>query len=193
VRRAGREESEGAATTVDDSTAAQTRFTHPLCLTKLGQVNFAERVRTETVNICDAKAQLSGLIQQAADGKDVIIGRNGKPVARLTQLAANKRVIAFGLLKGKMSIADDFDAPLPKSILDSFESRQCVCRSIRKFFWLVVDDWRFRASVATAWRPRGDHVATTRQARGNLSGRPTRSMSRRHHSRKFRSNPHSAS
>jgi len=62
----------------------------------------------ETVNICDAKAQLSKLIQQAADGKDVIIGRNGKPVARLTQLAANKRVMTFGLLKGKMLIADDW-------------------------------------------------------------------------------------
>lgn len=77
----------------------------------------------EIVNIYDAKAQLSKLIQQAADGEDVIIGRNGKPVARLTRLAANKRVITFGLLKGKISIADDFDAPLPKSTLDSFEGR----------------------------------------------------------------------
>ena len=114
----------------------------------------------ETVNICDAKAQLSGLTQQAADGKDVITGRDGKPVARLTQLAANKRVMTFGLLKGKMLIADDFDAPLPKSTLDSFESRQCVCRSIRKFFWLVVDDWRFRASVATTWQPRNNRAVT---------------------------------
>jgi prevent-host-death family protein len=40
----------------------------------------------ETVNIYEAKAKLSKLISQAAAGDDVIIGRNGKPVARLTQI-----------------------------------------------------------------------------------------------------------
>jgi len=92
-------------------------------MSRLCQFNFVEGIQMEVVNISQAKAQLSKLIRQAADGEDVIVARNGKPVARFTQLAANKRVITFGLLKGKMSIAEDFDAPLPKSILDSFEGR----------------------------------------------------------------------
>jgi hypothetical protein len=35
--------------------------------------------------------------------------------------ALGKLPIRFGLLKGKISVAEDFDAPLPADILDSFE------------------------------------------------------------------------
>lgn len=41
-----------------------------------------------TVNLYDAKTQLSKLVDEAASGKDVIIARAGKPVARLTRLDA---------------------------------------------------------------------------------------------------------
>jgi len=51
----------------------------------------------------------------------VIITRAGKPVARLTRLAEPKRKIRFGLLKGKIKIAKDFDAPLPEEVLAEFE------------------------------------------------------------------------
>jgi prevent-host-death family protein len=77
----------------------------------------------ETVNIYEAKAKLSKLISQAAAGDDVIIGRNGKPVARLTQIEEKKRVIRFGLLKGKIKIAKDFDEPLPDEIIAAFQGR----------------------------------------------------------------------
>ena len=76
-----------------------------------------------TVNIYEAKTQLSKLVDQAANGEDVIIARNGNPVARLTTLKAEKRPIQFGLLEGKGWIADDFDAPLPDDILAGFEGR----------------------------------------------------------------------
>jgi prevent-host-death family protein len=75
----------------------------------------------ETVNIYEAKAKLSKLISQAAAGDDVIIGRNGKPVARLTQIEEKKRVVRFGLLKGKIKIAKDFDEPLPDEIIAAFQ------------------------------------------------------------------------
>jgi prevent-host-death family protein len=76
------------------------------------------------VNIYQAKTQLSKLIEQAAGGQDVIIARGGKPVARLTQLqAAAPRKIQFGLLKGKVKIARDFDAPMPDEVLGQFEGR----------------------------------------------------------------------
>ncbi|MBS0325220.1 MAG: type II toxin-antitoxin system Phd/YefM family antitoxin [Proteobacteria bacterium] len=65
------------------------------------------------VNIYDAKTRLSSLVDLAAAGEDVVIGRNGKPVARITALAPPKRSIRFGVLKGRIKLADDFDAPLP--------------------------------------------------------------------------------
>ena len=74
-----------------------------------------------TVNIFEAKTQLSKLIQIVENGGDVIIARAGKPVARLTQLEPKKHTIRFGLLKGKIHVADDFDAPLPPEMLAEFE------------------------------------------------------------------------
>jgi prevent-host-death family protein len=76
-----------------------------------------------TVNIFEAKTQLSKLVTTVEGGEDVIIARAGKPVARLTQLEPKKRPIRFGLLKGKLHIADDFDAPLPDDVLAEFEGR----------------------------------------------------------------------
>jgi antitoxin (DNA-binding transcriptional repressor) of toxin-antitoxin stability system len=76
-----------------------------------------------TINIYEAKTQLSKLVEQAASGTDVIIARGGKPVARLTRLQTPQRKIRFGLLKGKVKIAKDFDAPLPDDVLGQFGGR----------------------------------------------------------------------
>ncbi|HUH62153.1 MAG TPA: type II toxin-antitoxin system Phd/YefM family antitoxin [Terracidiphilus sp.] len=77
----------------------------------------------QTVNIYEAKTQLSKLADLAAGGTDIVIARAGKPIARLTRLKEPKRPIRLGLLEGKGWIADDFDAPLPESILEEFEGR----------------------------------------------------------------------
>jgi prevent-host-death family protein len=70
-----------------------------------------------TVNMFEAKTQLSKLVERVERGEDVIIARAGKPVARLTQLESVKRPIRYGGLKGKIWIADDFDDPLPEDFL----------------------------------------------------------------------------
>ena len=75
------------------------------------------------VNIYDAKTRLSQLVDKAASGEDVIVSRNGKPLVRITRLEASKRPIRFGVLKGKIQIAKDFDAPLPEHVLADFEGR----------------------------------------------------------------------
>jgi prevent-host-death family protein len=77
------------------------------------------------VNIYQAKTQLSKLVDQAAEGKDIVIARNGKPIARLTALAKGKekRLITLGILEGEGWIADDFDAPLPDDVQAGFEGR----------------------------------------------------------------------
>ena len=57
-----------------------------------------------------AKSSLSQLVKRAESGEDVIIARNGKPVARLTRIKEPRPKLPWGALHGKM--ADDFDAPL---------------------------------------------------------------------------------
>jgi prevent-host-death family protein len=76
----------------------------------------------ETVNIHEAKTHLSRLVKRAAAGEEIIIARGGKPVARLVPLEAQEQPRVFGRMRGKIHIADDFDAPLPDEILDQFEN-----------------------------------------------------------------------
>ncbi len=76
-----------------------------------------------TVNIHAAKTQLSRLVEDAAKGEEIVIAKAGKPVARLMPLADAKRQRRLGALAGKLTVSDDFDAPLPDNILDEFEGR----------------------------------------------------------------------
>lgn len=77
----------------------------------------------ETVNIYEAKTRLSQLVDKAAAGEDVVVSRNGKPLVRITRLAGPKRRVKFGLLKGKLNIPKDFDAPLPDDVAHAFQGR----------------------------------------------------------------------
>ena len=72
------------------------------------------------VNIHEAKTHLSRLLKRVAGGEEIVIAKAGKPIARLSPVAApGKRVL--GLDKDRVFIADDFDAPLPEEILRDFE------------------------------------------------------------------------
>ena len=62
------------------------------------------------VNMQKAKSSFSELVRLAESGEDVVIARNGVPVARLTRIETPKRNLPWGALHG--TIADDFDAPL---------------------------------------------------------------------------------
>jgi prevent-host-death family protein len=77
----------------------------------------------EPVNIYKAKTRLSQLVDIAASGEDVVISRNGKPLVRITQLETHKLRIKFGVLKGRVRVAKDFDSPLPDEVLATFEAR----------------------------------------------------------------------
>ena len=99
------------------------RLAVDLGIARLDLVNFCQDARMETVNIYDAKTRLSQLVDKAAAGEDVVVSRNGKPLVRITQLEGPKRRITFGVLKGKVRIAADFDAPLPNNVLAAFEGR----------------------------------------------------------------------
>jgi len=77
----------------------------------------------EAVNIYEAKTRLSQLVDKVVAGEDVVVSRNGKPLVRITRLAEPRRRIKFGVLKGRLTVPADFDAPLPDDVLDGFEGR----------------------------------------------------------------------
>lgn len=77
----------------------------------------------DTVNIHEAKTQFSRLIERVCAGEEIIIARSGKPVARLAPLEQRRRPRRLGLLKGKIWVAKDFNAPLPDDLLDLFEGK----------------------------------------------------------------------
>ena len=67
----------------------------------------------KTVNMHQAKTHLSRLVEEAAEGTEIVIAKAGKPRARLVACApAHKKPREFGWLKGQIWISDDFDAPL---------------------------------------------------------------------------------
>lgn len=71
------------------------------------------------INISEAKAQLSALIEKVLAGEEVVIGKAGKPVARLVRYKRSEEPRMPGALKGKIKIADDFD-DMPNDIAESF-------------------------------------------------------------------------
>ena len=74
-----------------------------------------------TVNIHEAKTHFSKLVESAMNGEETIIAKAGKPVAKLVPFFKKKPKRRLGVLKGKIKIAKDFDAPLPDDMLGSFE------------------------------------------------------------------------
>lgn len=65
---------------------------------------------TVQVNIYEAKTRLSQLLDQAVAGDEVVIARNGRPLARLVPVAAATTGRQRGAWKGRGQIAPDFDA-----------------------------------------------------------------------------------
>lgn len=74
-----------------------------------------------TVNVHEAKTQLSKLLALVEDGEEVVIARHGRPVARLVRadMRSDRRVP--GLDKGRIWYADDLDSPLPAKVRREFE------------------------------------------------------------------------
>jgi prevent-host-death family protein len=72
------------------------------------------------VSVYSAKTQLSRLLDRAAGGEEVVITRHGRPVAKLVSVKREGRR-KLGLLKGRIRMAADFDAPLPAEVLAAFE------------------------------------------------------------------------
>jgi len=76
-----------------------------------------------TLNIHAAKTHLSRLIEEVAEGEEVVIAKAGKPVARLFPIGKSPGKRTLGILKGRLHVPRHFDAPLPDEVIAAFEGR----------------------------------------------------------------------
>jgi prevent-host-death family protein len=74
------------------------------------------------INIYDAKTQLSRLLREVAAGEDIVIAKDGTPLARLVPYQQEGKVRELGFARGRIKVSDDFDAPLPTDLLEEFDA-----------------------------------------------------------------------
>ena len=72
------------------------------------------------INIHEAKTHLSKLLVRVEFGEEIIISRAGKPVARVAPVEAKSGERRLGSAAGEFQMPDDFNAPLPAEIENSF-------------------------------------------------------------------------
>ncbi len=75
----------------------------------------------KTINIHETKTHLSRLAEEVAGGEEIIVAKTGRPMMKLVPIAKSPKRRKLGMLKGKMRIAKDFDAPLPDELTAALE------------------------------------------------------------------------
>lgn len=73
----------------------------------------------KSVGVHEAKTQLSRLLAAAEAGEEVVITNRGRAIAKLVPVGPHTRT--FGIDRGRFTVPEDFDAPLPDALLDAFE------------------------------------------------------------------------
>jgi prevent-host-death family protein len=76
---------------------------------------------SRTVNIHEAKTHLSRLLERVSEGEEIVIARAGRPVARLVPAGERPERREPGSAAGRVVVGEDFDAPLPEEVLETFE------------------------------------------------------------------------
>jgi prevent-host-death family protein len=74
------------------------------------------------VNMHAAKTNLSELIKRALAGEEIVIARDGLPVAQLVPVDRNPPRRQFGALAGRLSVTRSFFEPLPPDETAAWES-----------------------------------------------------------------------
>lgn len=75
----------------------------------------------EAVSLYEAKTHLSGLVERAFAGQEIVIMKSGRARARLVPMDNVPELRVPGRGKGAWRVSADFDAPLPNELLDAFE------------------------------------------------------------------------
>ena len=74
-------------------------------------------MKSAKINIHEAKTHLSRLVEDVANGNEVLIAKGGRAMAKLVPLGRDDSPRRPGMLKGKLRIADDFDRSLESATL----------------------------------------------------------------------------
>jgi prevent-host-death family protein len=71
------------------------------------------------LEIQDLGTSMTDALERVRRGEEVTIADHGHAIAKLVPIDSGERV--FGAFKGRVVVADDFDAPLPPETLAEFE------------------------------------------------------------------------
>lgn len=61
------------------------------------------------LNLTEAKAKFSEVVERASQGEEIIVTRMGQPVVRISRFEPNRPARRLGLLEGRIRLAPDFD------------------------------------------------------------------------------------
>jgi len=75
------------------------------------------------INIHEAKTHLSRIVEEVAAGREVIIAKAGRGVAKLVPLHTGPKAKKLGRLKGRIKVPDDFNNMLDPGVIAAFEGR----------------------------------------------------------------------
>lgn len=74
-----------------------------------------------SITLDEIKQDVEGFLNHIEAGETLVVTKRGKPVAEVKPLTAGeKKPRPFGLAKGDFIVPDNFDAPLPDSVLAEF-------------------------------------------------------------------------
>lgn len=73
------------------------------------------------IDVNETKTNLSCLLAKVEAGAEVVIARDGKPVARLVPDGKHEGVRRFGAMKDRVVVDDRFFDPLPEVELAAWE------------------------------------------------------------------------
>ena len=75
----------------------------------------------EIINIHDAKTHHYSIVDRLAAGAEVVIAKSGRPMARLSPIEGVPNKKKLGMLNGRITVPEDFNAPLEESVVGHFE------------------------------------------------------------------------
>lgn len=118
---------------------------------------------TQTINVYQAKTQLSALIESALSGNEVIIARSGKPVVRLVPYTQEMNERQPGAFRGKIQIPNEFDAETSIAIISN-KGQITIPSTIRKELKLKVGNKviisHSKNAISIKPQPKKNHVLT---------------------------------
>ena len=77
---------------------------------------------SKVVNVHEAKTHFSKLLARLSHGEEIVIGKAGRPVARLVPFSEHTTRREPGSARGRFTMKENFDAPLPARLRRFFGS-----------------------------------------------------------------------